>query len=81
MIKSEFLENMILVYKGDCDSHGRDPTYAGLSRQLGISEKTVSRVVCGLYNGRPYSSHPHVRRCIGNADFEIVREVFVRGRG
>ncbi len=76
MINTELLELKIKMYMLECHNMSSRPTYKGIGKILGISESTISNVVHGFFNGHPYTSKPHVNRCINNQDFKIIRNIF-----
>ena len=76
MITTTELQEKVTRYRECCRVNHIAPTYKGISGLLGISHMTVSNVVHGQYNHKPYGSRPHKTRCIDNDDFEILQELF-----
>jgi len=77
MYDHENLVNVIDDYMEICQGK---PTKKGLSRALGISETTVFNVLNGRFNGFTYTPKPHINRAIDNADFGLVRSLFIAER-
>lgn len=73
MIDTTTLTKRIHQYITCC----RRPTFKGLGRVLQVSGQTVANVYYGTYNGKQYGTKPQYNRVIDNADFEIVRAVFI----
>ena len=76
MIDTTTLINKVNGYTERCNKTNHKPSYKGLSYVLGISPMTISNVVNGRFNGKEYTSTPHITRCIDNKDFEILTALF-----
>lgn len=78
MINTTVLQQIVNEYDKKCFEHHRKPSYKGLGTELGITGQTVRNIVTGIYkDGKPYTTTPHITRCIDNEDFSIVRDLFV----
>lgn len=76
MISTTTLVTKVTGYERNCIEKNRTPTYNGLGKWLGISGMTIRNVVTGYFNGKAYTAHPSISRCIDNGDFHIIRSVF-----
>ena len=76
MIDKATLQEKVEKYRDRCQREHKQPTYIGLAFLIGVSNRTISNVVNGRFNGRCYTDTPCATRCIGNADFEIVQGLY-----
>ena len=77
MIDTDLLTGITKGYIEHCQEHNKQPTYNGIGYCLGISGATVRHVVTGYYkDNKPYTDKPHVKRCIDNTDFRILKNIF-----
>lgn len=76
MIDKELVNLKTKLYWIFCLKKDKKPTYRGLAHALGVSESTISNVVHGFFNGHKYTNTPHIRRCIDNSNFEIIKHIF-----
>jgi len=76
MIDTTTLQLKAKEYQDRCKTTNRKPTYKGMGKVLGISDRTVSNVVHGYFNGHRYTDKPCATRCIENEDFEIIKGLF-----
>lgn len=78
MIRTTILNEIVTKYKIKCVQEHRQPTYNGIGNELCITGATVGHIVRGTYKkGKPYTTKPHITRCICNDDFSIIRELFI----
>lgn len=77
MIDTTTLRNQVNEYQERCRTTNHEPTFRGVGIALGISGRTVANVVRGYYCiGKPYTTKPHITRCIDNSDFEVIKGIF-----
>lgn len=77
MIDTDRLTDTTKAYIEHCQEHNKQPTYNGIGICLGISGNTVRHVVTGFYKAdKEYTDKPHVKRCIDNTDFGIIKSIF-----
>lgn len=78
MINTTKLQTVVSEYDKKCIELNIKPTHRGLGNELGITGQTVRNIVTGIYkDGKPYTTTPHITRCIDNEDFSIVRDLFI----
>jgi predicted DNA-binding transcriptional regulator YafY len=71
------IESKVTAYTQACEHYGTPPTVTGLADSLGVSERTLYRVIHHEYaKGKPYTSRPHPKREIDNGDFALLESVF-----
>ena len=78
MIDTTTLRIQINEYLERCRTTNHKPTYSGIGIALGISGRTIANVVHGHFNGKPYTTKPHITRCIDNDDFELIKGLFAK---
>lgn len=67
------VESRIKAYMDACEDNDIKPTVSGLTSKLGVSKETIRHIRLGVYkSGKPYTTTPHIKRCIDNSDFETV---------
>lgn len=77
MISSDTISRTVASYAKACKVAARSPTRQALAQKLGISPRTLGRVIDGMYYpGKPYTNHPSDSRLISNSDFEIIQALF-----
>lgn len=78
MINTTKLQRVVTDYNKECRKQHKRPTYKELAQELNIHSSTISNIVRGMYaDGKPYTSKPHITRCINNDDFAIIRDLFM----
>ena len=69
------VESRIQAYMNVCKADNIKPTIYGLADRLGVNKETLRHIRLGAYKqGKPYTKTPHIKRCIDNSDFEIIRQ-------
>lgn len=77
MIESKHLTEVVKKYKVDCKSNEKNPTYREMARRLNVDAATIKHILSGCYKkNKPYTNNPHVTRCVRNADFEMIVNMF-----
>lgn len=79
MIDSKELQTIATSYKTQCIKKNISPSKHDFASLLNISARTVYNIIAGTFNGRSYTNHPSILRCVGNDDFVIIRDLFKKG--
>lgn len=78
MIDTGVLIDKTSSYVSYCEEHNKAPTYTGIGNLLGVSGNTIRHIVIGYYKAdKPYTTKPHITRCIDNNDFGIIKSIFI----